>query len=76
MKSFWKEVKIIMKRFIALVLSFLLLVVFTVGCKPAETPKPEAPKPAEAPAPAPAPAPEKPAEAPAPAPAPEKPAHK
>jgi hypothetical protein len=72
MKSFWKEVKIIMKRFIALVLSFLLLVVFTVGCKPAETPKPEAPKPAEAPAPA----PEKPAEAPAPAPAPEKPAHK
>ena len=71
MKSFWKEVKIIMKRFIALVLSFLLLVVFTVGCKPAETPKPETPAPAEAPAPAPAPA-----EAPAPAPAPEKPAAK
>ena len=78
MKSFWKEVKILMKRVIALVLSFLLLVVFAVGCKPAETPKPEAPKPAEAPAPATAPAsaPEKPAEAPAPAPAPEKPAHK
>lgn len=49
-----------MKRFIASVLSLLLLMVFTVGCKPAETPKPaEAPKPAEeAPAPAPAPAPE------------------
>jgi hypothetical protein len=76
MKSFWKEVKIVMKRFIALALSFLLLVAFTVGCKPAEQPKPEAPKPAEAPATAPAPAPEKPAEAPATAPAPEAPAHK
>jgi len=63
-----------MKRVLALVLSLLLLVAFTVGCKPAETPKPEAPKPAEQPAPAPAPAPEKPAEQPAPAPAPEKPA--
>jgi hypothetical protein len=62
-----------MKKIIALVLSLMLLVVFSVGCKPAETPKPEAPKPA---AEAPAPAPEKPAEAPAPAPAPEKPAHK
>jgi hypothetical protein len=68
----------LMKKVIALVLSLMLLVAFTLGCKPAETPKPEAPKPAEAPAPAtaPAPAPEKPAEAPAPAPAPEKPAHK
>jgi hypothetical protein len=64
---------ILMKKIIALVLSLMLLVVFSVGCKPAETPKPEAPKPA---AEAPAPAPEKPAEAPAPAPAPEKPAHK
>ena len=64
-----------MKKIIALVLSLMLLVAFTVGCKPAETPKPEAPKPA-AEAPATAPAPEKPAEAPAPAPAPEKPAHK
>lgn len=55
-----KEVKLV-QRFLALVLSLLLLVVFTVGCKPAETPKvPEAPKPAEAPAPA----PEKPAETP------------
>jgi hypothetical protein len=60
----------LMKKVIALVLSLMLLVAFTVGCKPAETPKPEAPKPAEAPATA--PAPEKPAEAPAPAP--EKPA--
>jgi len=46
-----------MKRFLALVLSLMLLVAFTIGCKPAETPKPEAPKPAEAPAPAPEPAP-------------------
>lgn len=66
-----------MKKILALVLSFLLLVAFTIGCKPAETPKPEAPKPAEQPAApeqAPAPGPEKPAEQPAPAPAPEKPA--
>ncbi len=65
-----------MKKIIALVLSLMLLVAFTIGCKPAETPKPEAPKPAEAPATV--PAPEKPASAPgpAPAPAPEKPAHK
>ncbi len=63
-----------MKKVLALVLSLMLLAVFSVGCKPAETPKPEATKPAEAPAPA--PAPEKPAEAPAPAPAPEKPAGK
>jgi len=62
-----------MKKILALVLSLMLLVAFTVGCKPAETPKPEAPKPA---AEAPAPAPEKPAEAPAQAPAPEKPASK
>ena len=56
-----------MKKVIALLLALMLLVVFSVGCKPAETPKP-----AEAPAPtteqAPAPAPEQ-------APAPEKPAH-
>ena len=62
-----------MKKVIALVLALMLLVAFTLACKPAETPKPEAPAPAEAPAP------EKPAEAPAPAetpaPAPEKPAH-
>jgi len=51
----------LMKKVIALVLSLMLLVAFTVGCKPAETPKPEAPAPATAPAP------EKPAEAPAPA---------
>ncbi len=62
-----------MKKVIALVLSLMLLVAFTLGCKPAETPKPEETKPAEAPAPAPA---ETPAEAPAPAPAPETPAHK
>ncbi len=59
-----------MKKILALVLSFMLLVVFAMGCQKAETPAPEAPKPAEAPAPA--PAPEKPAEAPAPAPAPAK----
>lgn len=59
-----------MKRFLALVLSLLLLVAFTIGCKPAETPKPaEVPAPAPEQA-APAPAPEKAA----PAPAPEKPA--
>lgn len=62
-----------MKKVLALILSILLLVAFTmsVGCKKAEEKKPEAPM---APAPEkPAPAPEqKPAEAPAPAP--EKPA--
>ncbi|NWF75729.1 MAG: hypothetical protein HXY53_03990 [Nitrospirae bacterium] len=62
-----------MKKIIALILSLALMVAFTIGCKPAETPKPEAPAPAPAPAPeqapAPAPAPEQ-----APAPAPEKPA--
>ena len=63
-----------MKKILALVLSLVLMVAFTIGCKPAEQPKPEMPKPAEAPATA--PAPEKPAEAPATAPAPEKPAHK
>jgi len=62
----------LMKKVIALVLSLMLLVAFTVGCKPAETPKPEAPAPAtapapETPAPATAPAPEKPAPATAPA---------
>ncbi len=62
-----------MKKILALVLSLVLLVAFTIGCKPAEQPKPEAPKPAEAPATT--PAPEKPAEAPATTPAPEKPAH-
>lgn len=55
-----------MKKVIALVLSLVLMLAFTIGCKPAEQPKPEAPKPAEQAAPA--PAPEKPAEAPAPAP--------
>jgi len=60
-----------MKKILALVLSLVLMVAFTIGCKPAEQSKP-----AEAPAPATAPAPEKPAEAPATAPAPEKPAHK
>ncbi len=46
---------------IALLLSLLMVVGFTIGCKPSETAKPEAPKPAaEAPAPAPEqPAPEK-----------------
>jgi cell division protein FtsN len=56
----------LMKKVIALVLSLVLMLAFTIGCKPAEQPKPEAPKPAEQAAPA--PAPEKPAEAPAPAP--------
>ena len=46
-----------MKKILALVLSLVLMVAFTIGCKPAEQPKPEMPKPAEAPAPA----PEKPA---------------
>jgi len=46
-----------MKKLIALVLSLMLLVAFTIGCKPAEQAKPEAPKPeATAPATAPAPA--------------------
>jgi hypothetical protein len=61
-----------MKKVIALVLSLMLLVAFTVGCKPAETPKPEETAPAEVPAPA--PAPETPAEEPASAPA--EPEHK
>jgi hypothetical protein len=62
-----------MKRIIALVLSLMLLVAFTVACKPA---KQEAPAPAPEQA-APAPAPEKAApEQPAPEkPAPEQPAH-
>ncbi len=55
-----------MKKIIALVLSLMLLVAFSIGCKPAEQPKQEAPAPAPA-------APEKPAEAPA---APAAPAHK
>ena len=60
-----------MKKVLALVLSLMLLVAFTVGCKPAEQPKPEAP--ATAPAPEQA-APEKAAPAqPAPEKAPEKP---
>ena len=66
--------EILMKKLIALVLSLMLLVAFTIGCKPAETPKTEAPAPAEQATPAPAPAPAEEA-APAPAPAPEKPAH-
>ncbi len=66
-----------MKKLLALVLSLMLLVAFTIGCKPAEQAKPEAPKPeATAPAPEATPAPEKAAEAPAPMPAPEKPEHK
>ena len=64
-----------MKKVIALVLALMLLVVFSVGCKPAETPKP-AEAPATAPEQAPATAPEQaPAAAPEEAPAPEKPAH-
>ena len=55
-----------MKKVLAIVLSLMLLAVFAVGCKKAETPPP-APAPAAAPAPATAPAPEK---------APEKPADK
>ena len=64
-----------MKKVLALVLSLMLLVAFTVGCKPAEQPKPEAPAPAPAPEQAApekaAPAPEQPAPEKA-APAPEK----
>lgn len=63
-----------MKRFLAILLSLVLVVAFsfTVGCKKAEPPVPakpaEAPKPAVAPPPeAPAPAPEKAPEAPKPA---------
>jgi hypothetical protein len=70
----------LMKKVLAIVLSLMLLVVFAVGCKKADTPAkaPEkkaepvkAPEPPKAPATAPAPekAPEK---APAPAPAPAK----
>jgi hypothetical protein len=55
----------LMKKVIALIVSLIFLVAFTAGCKPAETPKPEAPKTAEAPAP------EQTAEAPAPVPPPE-----
>jgi len=53
-----------MKKVIALVLSLMLIVAFSIGCKPAETPKEEAP----AVAPEPAPAPEQPAAEQAPAP--------
>ncbi len=64
-----------MKKIIALVLSLILVVAFTAGCKKAETPKPTETKPAEAPAPTPAPEQPAPEQAPAPAqPAPEKPA--
>ncbi len=55
-----------MKKVLALILSLMLLVAFTltVGCKKAEEPKaPEAPAPAPAPE-QPAPAPEQPAQAP------------
>jgi len=66
-----------MKKLLALVFSLMLLVAFTIGCKPAEQAKPEAPTPeATAPAPEATPAPEKAAEAPAPMPAPETPEHK
>ena len=34
-----------MKKVIALILSLMLLVAFTLGCKPAETPKQEMPAP-------------------------------
>jgi len=48
----------LMKKVLAIVLSLMLLLVFAIGCKKADTPKaPEAPKaPAAAPATAPAPA--------------------
>jgi hypothetical protein len=55
--------KNLVKKAIVLIVSLFFLFAFAVGCKQAETPKPEAPKPAEAPAPAP---PETPAEAPPP----------
>jgi PBP1b-binding outer membrane lipoprotein LpoB len=48
-----------MKKILAIVLSLMLLAVFAVGCKKAETP---APAPAPAAAPATTPAPEKPAD--------------
>lgn len=52
-----------MKKIVALVLSLLLLASFAIGCKPAETPKTEAPAPAaEEPAAPAAEEPEKPAE--------------
>jgi hypothetical protein len=62
-----------MRRIIALVLSLMLLVAFTVACKPA---KQEAPAPAPEQAAPEKAAPEQPAPAPEQAaPAPEKPAH-
>ena len=57
-----------MKKIVALLLSLLLLASFAIGCKPAETPKTDAPAPAAEPA---APAAEEAAPAPE---APEKPA--
>lgn len=54
-----------MEKAIALIVSLMLWIAFTVGCKQAETPKPETPKTAEAPAPEP---PGSPVEAPASAP--------
>ena len=39
-----------MKKIVALVLSLLLLASFAIGCKPAETPKTEAPAPVAEPA--------------------------
>jgi hypothetical protein len=57
-----------LKKIVALLLSLLLLASFAIGCKPAETPKTEAPAPAAEPA---APAAEEAAPAPE---APEKPA--
>ena len=49
-----------MKKVLAIVLSLMLLAVFALGCKKAETPPPA---PAPAAAPAPEKAPEKPADA-------------
>ncbi len=53
-----------MRKVVALIVSLMLLFAFAIGCKPAETPKPETP--AETPAPVPettaeVPAPETPA---------------
>ena len=64
-----------MKKVVALSVSLMLLFAFTIGCKPAETPKPETP--AEVPAPGTpdeVPAPGTSAKTPAPAPAPGTPA--
>jgi hypothetical protein len=54
-----------MKKVMALIVSLMLLIAFTTGCKQAETPKPQVPTPPETAAP---PPPETAAEAPAPGP--------